>query len=65
MYFLEVQFVQARRGVTPGWGGGTQLVDLVGRQQALKLLTSSVKIHGIKAKAIGLVDGLIDKHSVR
>ncbi len=39
-----VTFVQARMGVTSGWGGGKALVDLVGKNRALKLFLSCQKV---------------------
>lgn len=59
----EIQFVQARLGVTPGWGGGTQLVNLVGRQQALKILMSCMKIDAKQAMSMGLADGIIPENT--
>ena len=46
-------------GVTPGWGGAGQLVDIVGKREALKILASSKKIHPNEALNIGLVDEII------
>lgn len=33
-----LQFVQRRMGLSPGWGGGLRLAELVGQAQALELL---------------------------
>ena len=33
-----LQFVQRRMGLSPGWGGGLRLAEVVGQQQALELL---------------------------
>ena len=57
--FQVIQFVQARMGVTPGWGGAMQLVDLVGKREALKILSSSKKILPIQALNMGLIDEVI------
>ena len=46
-------------GVTPGWGGAVQLVDLVGKREALKTLASSKRIHPTQALDMGLVDEII------
>lgn len=61
---IVIQFVQAKMGVTPGWGGAAQLVELLGKQQALKILTSSQKIFSQEALNIGLADGVISNESV-
>ena len=51
-------------GVTPGWGGAAQLVDLVGKREALKTLASSKKIHPTQALEMGLVDEIIPQDTV-
>eukprot|EP00520_Triparma_pacifica_P013827 CAMPEP_0118634092 /NCGR_PEP_ID=MMETSP0785-20121206/1353_1 /TAXON_ID=91992 /ORGANISM="Bolidomonas pacifica, Strain CCMP 1866" /LENGTH=193 /DNA_ID=CAMNT_0006525025 /DNA_START=154 /DNA_END=732 /DNA_ORIENTATION=- len=40
----RMKFVQATMGVTTGWGGGTRLVELVGKEEALKILLTSEEI---------------------
>lgn len=40
----RIKFMQAMMGVTTGWGGGTRLVELVGKEVALKLLLTSQEI---------------------
>lgn len=56
-----VQFVQARMGVSPGWGGGARLYKLVGRQHALRLLCTATKTSAEDAVALGLADLVFDK----
>ncbi|TYZ57751.1 hypothetical protein PybrP1_007760 [[Pythium] brassicae (nom. inval.)] len=51
-----VQFVQARMGVSPGWGGGARLYKLVGRQHALRLLCTAAKTSAHEAMVLGLAD---------
>lgn len=51
-----VRFVQSIMGLSPGWGGGTRLVQLVGRQEALKLLGTAQKCNATESLASGLVD---------
>lgn len=55
----RVQFVQARMGVTPGWAGGSRLVQLVGRQHALRLLMNSRPLTAELALSIGFCDGVV------
>lgn len=64
LYSAVIQFVQARMGVTPGWGGAVQLVDLVGKREALKIVASSKKILPTQALKIGLVDEVIPEDTV-
>jgi ethylmalonyl-CoA/methylmalonyl-CoA decarboxylase len=52
----SMRFVQAKMGLTPGWGGAARLVELVGRRQALLLLGSGRPVSYEHAKAIGLAD---------
>ncbi|MED5373546.1 MAG: enoyl-CoA hydratase/isomerase family protein [Myxococcota bacterium] len=40
----KVQFVHARLGLSPGWGGAALLRGLVGRQRALQLLASAAPV---------------------
>ena len=56
----KIQSVHARIGASPGWGGGTRLCHLLGRQTALRLLGASVALDAKQALAMGLVDGLIE-----
>ncbi|KAF4321623.1 hypothetical protein JM18_001885 [Phytophthora kernoviae] len=51
-----IQFVQARMGVVPGWGGGARLYKVVGRQNALRLLCTAEKLSPERGLKIGLVD---------
>lgn len=51
-----IQFVQARMGVSPGWGGGARLYKLVGRQHALRLLCTATKTSPEEAVRLGLAD---------
>lgn len=55
-----IQFVQARMGVSPGWGGGARLYKLVGRQHALRLLCTATKSSADDAVALGLADLVFD-----
>lgn len=52
----SIQFVQAKMGLTPGFGGGSRLVRIVGPRTALKLLTSAQTISSSEALEIGLAD---------
>jgi ethylmalonyl-CoA/methylmalonyl-CoA decarboxylase len=49
-------FVQAKLGVTPGWGGASRLLSIVGRKSALRLLGTSMQVDVETALKIGLVD---------
>lgn len=51
-----IQFVHARIGASPGWGGGGRLTNIVGRRHALRLLGTSMRTSAEEALSIGLVD---------
>ncbi|EDO35999.1 predicted protein [Nematostella vectensis] len=53
----EIKFVQARMGLTPGWGGGARLVQLVGRQKAMEILLQCKSMKLEESLMCGLVDG--------
>ncbi len=53
------QFVQARLSLSPGWGGGPDLVRRVGRGRALDLLLSARRVGAAEAEAIGLADRIL------
>eukprot|EP01031_Cornospumella_fuschlensis_P035896 gene35896-43540_t len=54
-----VQFIHAKLGASPGWGGARRLTEIVGRQSALRLLASAERVAADQALRIGLVDQVI------
>ena len=61
----EIQFVQVKMGLTPGWGGGARLVRLLGKQIALQLLGKGEKVDLSHGRRLGLVDGELPHGQVR
>ena len=61
----EIRFVQVKMGLTPGWCGGTRLVRLLGKQQALQLLGKGQKVDLSYGRQLGLVDGELPTNQVR
>ena len=61
----EIRFVQVKMGLTPGWGGGTKLVRLLGRQKALQLLGKGEKVDLSYGRQLGLIDGELPDDQVR
>lgn len=61
----EIRFVQVKMGLTPGWGGGTRLVRLLGKQQALQLLGKGQKVDLLYGRQLGLIDGELPTNQVR
>lgn len=58
----EIQFVQVRMGLVPGWGGSTRLVRLLGSSEALKVLSSGRKISAEEALELGLADDILQNY---
>lgn len=52
----KVGWVQARMGVSPGFGGGTRLVRRVGPRAALALMATARPLSAAEALVVGLVD---------
>lgn len=52
----KIAFVQGTLCISPAWGGGADLVRLVGPSQALRLLTRADLLDAQAALAVGLAD---------
>jgi enoyl-CoA hydratase/carnithine racemase len=52
----EIGFLQAELNVTTAWGGGIDLIAIVGHQNALNLLLSARRLDAHEAHRVGLVD---------
>ena len=52
----RMAFVQGRQAITSAWGGGVDLVQLVGRSVALRLLCTTEFVDHEMGLAIGLYD---------
>ena len=59
----KIGFVHSRMGLTPGWGGASRLVRIVGRTGALRLLASAAVLDAQDAMGIKLVDGIVSTES--
>lgn len=49
-------FKHATIGLSPGWGGGSRLVAMVGRKKALQLLAGAKKLSAAESVAYGIAD---------
>jgi enoyl-CoA hydratase len=54
----RIGYMHGRLNVSTGWGGGTDLFDLVGRSRALRMLTRAEMVPAAEALAWGLVDAV-------
>ena len=54
----RIGYMHGRLTVSTGWGGGTDLFDLVGRARALRMLARAEMVHGVDALAWGLADAV-------
>lgn len=52
----SIAFVQAKLGVTPGWGGGQRLIERVGTRRALQLLAMPKRLTAVEGELLGLID---------
>ena len=55
----RIEFVQAKMGVTTGWGGGRRLCDIVGHRPALRFLLGLEEVSADNPSA-ALRSGLVD-----
>jgi enoyl-CoA hydratase/carnithine racemase len=58
---VRIGFTQARLGLMPAWGGIERLGALVGRGQAMLLLTTGREIQAAEAHRIGLFEELVPR----
>ena len=56
----RIGFVHASLGVSPGWGGGAQLLSKIGRNAALQFLISAKMWHVEECLRVGLVDRIVE-----
>lgn len=54
----RIGYMHGRLNVSTGWGGGTDLFDLVGRARALRMLARAEMVHAAEALAWGLADAV-------
>ena len=51
-------FAQASQAVSPGWGGGVDLIERVGTSRAQRLLGTTARVSGDEARRLGLFDAV-------
>ena len=56
----RIGFIQGRINISTSWGGGVDLMRLVGHARALSLLSRSAVIGGAEAVSIGLADAFAE-----
>lgn len=61
----RIGFVQARLGVSPGWGGGARLVARVGARRARRILLEAAVWTAEEARAEGIVDSVVPSGTAR
>jgi ethylmalonyl-CoA/methylmalonyl-CoA decarboxylase len=54
----QFQMVQTKLGLSPGWGGGSRLVSLVGRRAAIKVLCTAQRLSAHDCLQVGLADAV-------
>ncbi|MBA2326192.1 MAG: enoyl-CoA hydratase/isomerase family protein [Actinobacteria bacterium] len=58
-------FVQGRQAITTAWGGGVDLMRLVGPTRALRLLCTTQLVDHDEGRRIGLYDAVVDGDSLQ
>lgn len=58
---VRFHWVQARFGVTTGWGGAANLLDLVSRGTAMRWLLSTDPVGAEEAREEGFVDAVVEQ----
>jgi enoyl-CoA hydratase len=53
---VRIGFTQASLAIMPAWGGAERLAAVVGRSQALLLITTGERLDTAEARRIGLID---------
>ncbi len=56
----RIGFIQGKLSITTAWGGGPDLVNLLGSTQALRLLTTSQILTAEEARQIGLIEQITE-----
>lgn len=56
----RIGYIQGRLAITSAWGGGTDLVRLVGPSRALQLLSRSDVLEAQDAQALGLINAVAE-----
>jgi ethylmalonyl-CoA/methylmalonyl-CoA decarboxylase len=59
-----IQYVHAKLGAAPGWGGAHRLYNIVGRRHALRLLGTSNRVSPAEALSLGLCDGIVETGNI-
>ena len=55
----RIGFVQARLGVSPGWGGGSRLVARIGSRRAALVLGEARTLTAEEALEVGIIDAVV------
>ena len=59
----SIAFVHARLGVSPGWGGGVQLIQKIGTRKAKQVLIRAERMSAQESYALGLIDWIVEEGS--
>ena len=59
----RLEFRQAFFGVSPGWGGAGRLVEIVGAQKGLEILTRAAKVSPMDWLEVGLADAVFEEQT--
>ena len=57
------QMVQAKRGISPGWGGAKFLTTFFGRSKAIKILCAAQKLSAEECLSLGVADRVFSENN--
>lgn len=55
-----LQFIHAKIGAVPGWGGLNRLTSIVGRKEAIRIACGSARVYSEYGTRVGLFDSYFD-----
>jgi len=56
----RIGFIQGKLSISTAWGGGIDLMRIVGRQKGLRLLSTAQIVSASEALSLGFLDGVAD-----
>ena len=53
---VKIGFIHGRLAISPSWGGGNDLVRVIGPARAMRLMATAATLDAAEAQAIGVID---------
>ncbi len=55
-HHVKIGFVHGRLAISPSWGGGVDLVRLLGQAKALRMMATAAALDATEAQSLGVID---------